>query len=237
MTLPDASAIAVVERRATPLLDADLARRSLRVREPFNACSHLVGLVLALLGAPWLVLRSGSDRATRLGMAVYGVSLVLTYASSFAYHAVIGSDRTTRRLRSCDHFAIYLQVAGTGTPVFVRAFQGGDRVLMLSLIWGYAVGGILLRAFWPGVPRVVSTSIYVVMGWMIAVRWSAIVHAASSVTLALLVAGGVVYTLGAVVYARKRPDPLPGVVGFHGLWHLLVLGGGALHFAALATLR
>jgi hemolysin III len=206
----------------------------LRVKDPFSGLSHLAGFVVALAGLGWLAMRSGGD-ASR-GIMIYGASLLALYAASSAYHLVVAGERTTRVLRALDHLAIFFLIAGTCTPLFCRAFEGGTRTAMLAGVWGAAAAGIAMRVLWQKAPRALYTALYVAMGWMVVLRWQAVQHALPTTALVLVVTGGLVYTLGAVVYALRRPDPFPRLFGFHEIWHLFVLGGSALHFAAVASL-
>lgn len=206
------------------------------LKDPFSGLSHLAGFVLALVGFVWLALRTVDDVALSRAITLYGASLMALYAASSAYHLINAGERTTRLLRALDHLAIFLLIAGTCTPVFCRAFEGSARALMLGGIWGAAIFGIALRVLWRTAPRAIYTTLYVAMGWMVVVRWQAVRVAVPGAALALVVMGGVVYTLGAVVYALRRPNPFPSVFGFHEIWHLFVLGGSALHFAAVASL-
>jgi hemolysin III len=208
-----------------------------RLKDPVSGLSHLAGLGLALAGVAWLVACGGEDAGMNAGICVYGASLIALYAASSAYHLVVADERATRTLRALDHMAIFLLVAGTCTPIFWRAFEGAARTAMLGAIWGMAIVGIALRAAWGRAPRAVSTTLYVAMGWMILVRWAEVRRAIPGAALALVVAGGVTYTLGAIVYVLKRPNPFPRVFGFHEIWHLFVLGGSAMHFAAVAALQ
>lgn len=210
---------------------------SLRFKDPVSGFSHLFGLVLAGAGFAWLGASHGEDRGLDVVISIYCATLVTLYAASSAYHLLVVRERTTQMLRVFDHLAIFLLVAGTCTPVFWRAFEGATRTAMLAAVWGVAVGGIAVRIAWRSAPRVVQTALYVTMGWMVVVRWPDVHRALSPTVLVLVVAGGVTYTLGAVVYALRKPDPFPRVFGFHEIWHLFVLGGSALHFAAIASLR
>lgn len=208
------------------------------VKDPVSGFSHLAGLGLALVAVPCLLLyaRGGHDTGTLLTSSAYGVSLIALYAASSAYHLVVAGDRMSRRLRLLDHIAIFLLIAGTCTPFFHRAFEGKTRLVMMSLVWGLAAAGSCLELAWRRAPRLLYTSIYVAMGWLVVVRWTKVVEGLPTLALALVVAGGVTYTLGAIVYASKRPDPFPRVFGFHEIWHLFVLAGSALHFAAVVML-
>jgi hemolysin III len=203
-----------------------------RFKEPVSGFTHLAGFMLAVAGVAWLAVRGACA-----GVLVYGASLVALYAASSAYHLVPGGKRVARMLRAFDHVAIFLLVAGTCTPVLSRALEGTARVAMLASIWGAAAVGIVLRASWRRAPRAVYTALYVAMGWMAVLRWTDLRRALPVEVVALILAGGIVYTLGAVVYALRRPNPFPRVFGFHEIWHLFVLGGSALHFAAVAALR
>ncbi len=208
-----------------------------RFKDPVSGFSHLVGLGLAIAGVSWLVARHFAGGRPDTALCIYGGSLIALYAASSAYHLVVAGERTTRALRALDHLAIFLLVAGTCTPVFCTAFDGAARIVMLSVVWGAAFLGVALRLTWRSAPRVVYTTLYVAMGWMLVVRWPDVLRALPTTALILIVAGGAAYTLGAVVYAIRRPNPFPRFFGFHEIWHLFVLGGSALHFAAVASLR
>lgn len=208
------------------------------VKDPVSGFSHLVGLGLALVAVPCL-LRCASARCdpeTLVTSSAYGVSLIALYAASSAYHLVVADARVSQRLRLLDHIAIFLLIAGTCTPFFHRAFEGKTRVVMMSVVWGLAVAGIFLKVAWRRAPRLLYTSIYVGMGWLVVVRWTTVVHRLPAAALALVVAGGLTYTVGAIVYATKRPDPFPQVFGFHEIWHMFVLAGSGLHFAGVVAL-
>jgi hemolysin III len=207
-------------------------------KDPVSGFSHLVGLALALLAVPSLLFHAYARRdvAMLVTGSAYGLSLIALYSASSAYHLLVADERATRRLRLLDHTAIYLLIAGTCTPFFDRAFVGTTRLAMLSGVWALALVGIALKLAWRSAPRALYTGIYVAMGWLVVIRWSAVVERLPSSAVALLVAGGVAYTVGAVVYAAKRPDPYPKVFGFHEIWHLFVLAGSGLHFAGVVAL-
>lgn len=206
-----------------------------RAREPVSGYTHLGGLVAGCVGALVLLVHArGSD--SFVPALAYAASLFALYAASSAYHLTPGSERLTRRLRKLDHSAIFLYIAGTCTPVFWRAFTGSTRFWMIAAAWTLAAVGIVLRMAWMHAPRALYTSMYVAMGWLIVVRGGAAFHALPALPLALVVAGGITYMLGAFVYATKRPDPIPSVFGFHEIWHLFVLAGSSFHFAAIFVL-
>lgn len=206
------------------------------MKDPVSGFSHLAGLGVALIAVPGLLLYARGEAATFVTTLVYGASLIVLYAASSAYHLLIADDRVMRRLRLLDHISIFLLIAGTCTPFFHRAFEGTTRLVMLGVIWALAAAGTGLELAWRRAPRLLYTSIYVAMGWLIVVHWTTVVHSLPAPALTLLFAGGVTYTLGAVVYVSKRPNPFPPVVGFHAIWHLFVLAASGLHFAAVAAL-
>jgi hemolysin III len=206
------------------------------IKDPFSGLSHLVGGLVAIFGMGWLVARSGPTTGAMVTAWVYGACLVALYLASSAYHLVVASERATRVLRLIDHAAIFAMVAGTCTPVFYRALSGRTLAIVLGAMWGAAAVGIVFKLAWRGAPRALYTAIYVAMGWSSVLFAPALVSNLPRAALALVVAGGVTYTCGALVYAVKRPNPFPRVFGFHEIWHLFVLGGSALHYAAVALI-
>ncbi len=207
-----------------------------RVKDPVSGFSHLGGCLLALVGFVALLVRARGHAGALASVCVYGVCLVALYAASSAYHLVIAGERMTRTLRLFDHIAIFLMIAGTCTPLYFHAFSGAARVIMLGGIWGAAALGIAFKIAWRGAPRALYTAVYVAMSWGMVLRGSALMAALPTAVWALVVAGGLTYTAGAIVYVARRPDPLPKIFGFHEIWHLFVLGGSALHYSAIAIL-
>jgi hemolysin III len=202
----------------------------MRVREPFNAGSHLVGLLMAAAGT-WYLLRAASDRIQLLTFAVYGATLILLYATSTVYHGLPLGQIGLRRLRTLDHIAIYFLIAGTYTPVALVTLRDAGGPALLAASWAIAAAGIPFKIRWLDAPVWLSTATYLGMGYLALLAVVPLGRAVGAEGLAWLVTGGVAYTIGAVIYASERPDPLPGRFGHHGLWHLLVLTGSACHFA------
>jgi hemolysin III len=200
----------------------------MRVREPFNAGSHFVGFLLAGLGT-WYLLQAASGRAQLLAFGIYGATLLLLYGASACYHGLPLGVIGLRRLRTLDHIAIYFLIAGTYTPVAAITLRDSGGPTLLAASWCIAAAGIPFKIRWLDAPVWISTGTYLGMGYLALV---AVVPLAREVGTGLgwLVAGGVAYTVGAIIYALERPDPLPGQFGHHGLWHLLVLAGSACHF-------
>jgi hemolysin III len=201
----------------------------MRIREPFNAGSHLVGLLLAA-GGTWFLLRLADGPMQLLAFAVYGATLILLYAASTIYHGLPIAEAGLRRLRTLDHIAIYFLIAGTYTPVALVTLQDSGGPALLAASWAIAAAGIPFKIRWLDAPVWVSTSTYLGMGYLALVAVVPLGRAVGAGGLAWLVAGGMAYTAGAVIFTRRRPDPLPDAFGYHGIWHLLVLLGSACHF-------
>ena len=205
----------------------------MRVREPFNAGSHLVGLLLAAAGT-WFLFPLAHDRTQLLAFAVYGATLILLYAASTIYHGLPLGETGLRRLRTLDHIAIYFLIAGTYTPVAMITLRDSNGPALLAASWTIAALGIPFKIRWLDAPVWISTGTYLGMGYLALVAVVPLAHAVGAGGLAWLVMGGIAYTVGAIIYAAERPDPLPGRFGHHGLWHLMVLAGSACHFAFIA---
>ena len=206
-----------------------------RLREPVSGLTHLVGVVLALVGLGVLLVRaSGAGRVDQfVAFGVFGCSLVALYAASTLYHLLPVSPATVARLRKLDHVAIFVLIAGTYTPICVLALEGGWSVGVLGLVWTLALCGGLLKVFWMDAPRWLSVGLYLAMGWLAVIAASAIFQAVPPGGIAWILGGGLIYSVGAVIYGLKWPDIRPGVFGFHELWHLFVLAGSACHFWAM----
>ena len=202
----------------------------MRIREPINAWSHLVGLVLAA-GGTIALLRMARGHAQVVAFAVYGGSLILLYAASTIYHTLPLPEHRLRPLRTLDHIAIYFLIAGTYTPLALITLHGALGWSLLAVAWAIALAGIPFKILWLDAPVWLSTAIYLGMGYMALLAAAPLAQAVSPAGLAWLLAGGVAYTVGAVIFAMERPNPMPGVFGHHEIWHLLVLAGSGCHFA------
>ena len=202
----------------------------MRIREPFNGASHLIGL---LLGGAGTVMLLGMARSSqqRVALSIYGATLILLYAASTLYHSLPLSERQLRRLRTLDHIAIYFLIAGTYTPIALVTLNSRLGWILLASVWLIALAGVPFKLFYLDAPVWLSTGTYLLMGYLAMVAVVPLARAVHLGGLSWLVAGGIAYTIGAVIYSRRRPDPFPGVFGHHEIWHVLVLIGSACHFA------
>jgi hemolysin III len=201
----------------------------MRIREPVNGASHLVGLLLAGAGT-LLLLRMARTPEQLAAFAVYGGTLILLYAASSLYHTLPLGERRLRALRTLDHIAIYFLIAGTYTPIALITLHSPLGWTLLATVWLIAVAGIPFKLFFLDAPVWLSTATYLAMGYLSLVAIIPLARAVSATGLLWLVAGGAAYTVGAVIYSCRKPDPLPWF-GHHEIWHILVLIGSACHFA------
>jgi hemolysin III len=205
----------------------------MKLREPFSGLSHLGGAALGVAGLVALVLLARGKPWHVSGFAIYGASLVLLYLASALYHLLPVSPRNLKRLQIFDHVGIYLLIAGTYTPICLVPLRGGWGWSLLGVVWGLALFGIAIEIGWRTAPRWLGLALYLVMGWLAVIALGPITRTLPAAAVGWLVAGGVVYTLGAVVFALERPRLWPGIFGSHDLWHVFVLGGSACHFVLM----
>ena len=196
--------------------------------EYFNSITHIVGSVLALVGTTVVVtLASERGDARRItAVAIYGGMLLLLYLSSTLYHSLRG--RAKRVFHVFDHCAIYLLIAGTYTPFTLVTLRGTWGWWLFAVVWSIAVAGVVKDAVFHGRYRALSVMLYVAMGWLVVVAFNPLTHALPRPGIALLLAGGIVYTIGIFFFAMSKRIPYS-----HGVWHLFVLAGSALHYLAV----
>jgi hemolysin III len=210
----------------------DLLQRC-RVREPFNGLSHLLGALLSLAGLLFLVAMSLGKPWHLTGFLIYGCSLILLYVASTLFHSLRVSQRRVEQLLVFDQVAIYFLIAGTYTPLCLVPLRGPWGWTTLAVVWGIAAVGAVLRIAWRAQPEWLPVALYLVMGWLAVVVLKPLSHVVPPPAIAWLFAGGLVYTIGAVIFASQRPRLWPGVFSSHELWHLFVLGGSACHFMVM----
>ncbi len=205
------------------------------VRDPvprLRGALHAAAFPLALAAGGLLVALAPSGTA-RLGAAVYTITSALLFGVSAAYHRGRGPAWLRDLLHRCDHANIYLIIAGTYTPLALLALHGGVRVVVLAVIWAGAAAGTVFRVAWMHAPRWLYTSLYLALGWVALAVLPQLARGAGVAVVGLVVAGGVLYSLGGVVYALRRPDPLPGWFGFHEVFHSLTVAAYAAQYAAV----
>ncbi len=204
-----------------------------KLREPVNSLTHWAGAILAAIGLVALLIVGWSKPAKIISLTIYGLSLIAMFSASATYHMVRVKDKVLEIFRKIDHSAIYLLIAGTYTPFCVNAFDGFWKWGMLSIIWSLAVIGIVVKVFIVRAPRWLNAGIYVVMGWLCIGAVGQMLAVLPAWVFGWLLAGGVIYTLGAVVYITKIFNFWPGVFGFHEIWHIFVMLAAAAQFVAV----
>lgn len=201
----------------------------------FRGRIHQIAFIASIpAGATLIAL--GRTGPTRAVAAVYAVALSTLFGVSASYHRLSWSPRAFRRMKILDHSAIYVLIAGTYTPISVLVLQGAWRWSMLGVVWGGALAGAALKTFRLSRAEMPGFVLYLVLGWAVIVAMPQIVRRLSPVMVGLLVAGGIMYTAGAVMFALKRPALKPAVFGFHEVWHSMVLSGALCHYALVASL-
>ena len=206
-----------------------------RYRDPFSGFSHLLGALIGLIASGLLIIKASiyGDAWQIASFVIFGLCMILMFGSSAIYHLAQGSDEKILKLKRIDHMAIFAMIAGTYTPICLVPLRESFGWTLLAVVWGLAFAGILLKIFWIGAPRWLSTIIYLAMGWACVFGLSTMKAVMPEVSFDWLVYGGIAYTLGAVIYATKWPDPWPESFGFHEIWHIFVMAGAFSHFIAV----
>ncbi len=201
-------------------------------REPVNAISHMAGSIASLVGLTLMVVYAAlrADAWHLVSFAVFGTTLILMYTASFLYHGLWLSEKNRLLFRRIDHIMIFMVIAGSYTPLCLVPLRGPWGWSLFGTVWGMAVVGIFIKIFFMNAPRWISTLIYCIMGWLCIVAIYPLVKNLEWPGLFWLGLGGLFYSVGAVIYAMKRPDPFPRIFGFHEIWHLFVLLGSGAHF-------
>ncbi|KGM94893.1 hemolysin [Clostridium novyi A str. 4552] len=205
-----------------------------KFREPVSGFTHLFGVIISIVGLIVLInYERNIPYASCLayaGVIIFGISLILLYTASSVYHLIKAPDKIIKFLRKLDHSMIYVLIAGTYTPVCLMILQGRLRWIMFILIWSCALMGVLFKMFWFNSPRWLSTLFYVLMGWIAVFIISPLSKIMDVRGIVLMFTGGVLYTLGAIIYATKWPKIKSKVFGFHEIFHLFVLAGSFCHY-------
>jgi hemolysin III len=202
------------------------------VKPHWRGVSHQVAAFLAVPAVVLLWLAAGNSSA-RLGVVVYGLSLIALFSISAICHRPTWQPRMRDRVGRLDQAAIFLFIAGSYTP-FGLMLRPAVGHTLLAIVWASAIGGVILSLVWPEAPKPLMAGIYVLFGWVAAALIPAILRAAGTTVLVLVLLGAVGYTVGAVIYALRRPDPFPRDFGYHEIFHLLVVVAAVCHFAAIS---
>lgn len=205
------------------------------IRPALRGMFHRIAVVVAVPAFAVLVALAPTA-GTRAAIAIYAVGILAMLGVSAVYHSGRLSERTTRIFKRIDHSTILLAVTGSYTAVAVGALDGRSRVTLLVFVWTAAVVGMIIRMRWLHGPRAVTATVYLVVGWSALIEITALVESLDAIDTVLLVTGGLLYTIGAIVYSAKWPNPFPRVLGFHEVFHALVVGAVVVHYVLVARL-
>lgn len=205
-----------------------------KIKDPGSAITHFIGMLMAIFAATPLLIKAARepDAIHLASLSIFIGSMILLYAASTTYHTLDISERWNRILRKIDHMMIFILIAGSYTPVCLIVLGGKTGLMLFSLVWGIALAGILIKAFWITCPKWFSSILYIAMGWVCVLAFTQIINALSPAAFAWLLAGGIVYTVGGIIYALKLPifNSRHKSFGSHEIFHLFVMGGSICHF-------
>ena len=211
--------------------------RKRHIKEPGSAITHFIGMLMAIFAAVPLLIKAAHEpsRIYIISLTIYAASLILLYAASTTYHTFDISAKVNTILKKIDHMMISVLIAGSYTPVCLIVLKGKTGIILLSIVWAIAIAGILIKAFWVYCPKWVSSVLYIGMGWTCVLAFTQILNNMSPAAFGWLLAGGIIYTVGGVIYALKLPlfNNKHKNFGSHEIFHLFVMGGSACHFIVM----
>ena len=212
-------------------------RDRFKPKDPGSAITHFIGWLMALFAAVPLILRActAPDMIHVISLSIFIVSMLLLYAASTLYHSLDINEKVNKRLKKFDHMMISILIAGTYTPVCLIAIRGTLGYTLLAIVWGIAIFGIILKALWVNCPKWVSSLLYIGMGWTCVLAFTQILNSLSREAFMWLLTGGIIYTIGGIIYALKLPifNSRHENFGSHEIFHLFVMGGSFCHFVLM----
>lgn len=207
------------------------------IKDPGSAITHFIGMLMAIFAAVPLLIKAANEPSQIyiISLTIYAASLILLYAASTTYHTFDVSERVNTILKKIDHMMISVLIAGSYTPVCLIVLKGRTGLILLAVVWSIAIAGIMIKAFWVYCPKWVSSVLYIGMGWTCVLAFTQILNNMSPAAFGWLLAGGIIYTLGGVIYALKLPifNNRHKNFGSHEIFHLFVMGGSACHFVVM----
>lgn len=228
----------LLEKTTKNTMENNLKRLIIKyIKDPGSAITHFIGMVMAIPAAIPLLIKAArqSDPLYIVAMGVYALSLILLYTASTAYHTFDRSERINTILKKIDHMMISVLIAGSYTPICLLVLEKKTGLVLLGIVWGIALIGILIKAFWVYCPKWVSSVLYIGMGWTCVLAFGQIFHAMSPAGFGWLLAGGIIYTVGGIIYALKLSvfNNRHKYFGSHEIFHLFVMGGSLCHYIVM----
>ena len=205
----------------------------IKIKDPVSALTHFIAMMLALIAAAPLLIKASSDGSLHLAaLTVFIISMVFLYAASTIYHTLDISPKINRLLKKIDHMMIFILIAGTYTPICLIVLGDKTGWSLLALVWGIAISGIIIKGCFIMCPKWFSSSLYIAMGWVCILAFSKITETLSSAGFLWLLAGGIIYTIGGIIYALKLPlfNSRHKSFGSQEIFHLFVMGGSLCHY-------
>ena len=208
-----------------------------KLKDPGSAITHGIGMLLAVVGATPLIVKAArsADVLHVFAVSVFILTMILLYLASTLYHSVNSTAKVNRRLKKMDHMMIFVMIAGSYTPVCLIVLHGRTGYILCALVWTVAIIGMLIKAFWITCPKWFSSIIYISMGWLCVLAMVPLVQALPAAAFVWLVAGGVIYTVGGIIYALKLPlfNSRHQFFGSHEIFHLFVMAGSLCHYVVM----
>lgn len=206
----------------------------IKLKDPGSAITHFIGMLMAIFSAMPLLIRAmrGPDSIHVISLLIFIISMILLYGASTTYHSLNLSPRVNLILKKIDHMMIFVLIAGTYTPICLIVLHGKTGYFLLSFVWGIALIGIVVKALWVTCPKWFSSILYIAMGWTCVLAFTQILNALPKAAFNWLLAGGIIYTIGGIIYALKLPifNSHHKNFGSHEIFHLFVIGGSLCHF-------
>lgn len=207
------------------------------VKDPGSALTHFIGMLMAVFASTPLLIKAASnpDKIHTVSLSIFIISMILLYAASATYHTLNISDKVNRILRKIDHMMIFILIAGSYTPICLIVLGNKLGYGICALVWGIAVAGIIIKGFWITCPKWFSSVLYIAMGWVCVLAFTQILNSLSPAAFGWLLAGGIIYTIGGIIYALKLPifNSHHKNFGSHEIFHLFVMGGSICHFVMM----
>ena len=210
---------------------------NIKVKDPGSAITHFIGMMMAIFASTPLLIKAARqpDKIHMIALGIFITSMILLYAASTLYHTLDLSEKVNKLLKKIDHMMIFVLIAGTYTPICIIALPQPLGIRLLALVWGIALVGIVVKMFWVTCPKWFSSILYIGMGWTCVLAFTQILNSLPKAAFGWLLAGGIIYTIGGIIYALKLPifNAKHQYFGSHEIFHLFVMGGSICHFIVM----
>lgn len=210
---------------------------NVRVKDPGSAITHFIGMMMAMLASTPLLIKAARqpEKIHTIVLGIFISSMILLYGASTLYHTLDLSEKINKLLKKIDHMMIFVLIAGTYTPICMITLPQPLGIQLLSLVWGIAIIGMIVKMFWVTCPKWFSSVLYIGMGWTCVLAFTQLLNSLSGAAFGWLLAGGVIYTIGGIIYALKLPifNEKHKYFGTHEIFHLFVMGGSICHFIVM----